>query len=290
MGNKIFNTILLRKIENFVSTFVEDSKSIFYNNKKLIHPGEYGKYRENSIKDLLQVLTKYKVSDGFIITSNEKVSTQLDIVIYDNLDFPVLENNLAQFFSIESVISIGEVKSTLTKASFKTALRKLAKNKKLSENIIGEPKERKIKYGDEYNYPISFLVCKNLSFEINKIDYEEIYKGISKKYWHNLILIVDQGLFNYHYDYKNLPEPIKSRFASNGGNLESHIIFPNSLYTFDKVTYDCETNFIEIDEKDKFKHIKMFITGISQATLYKTIFQTQIIHYMEYEVPKLFNK
>lgn len=289
MSNKIFNTILLRKIENFVSTFVEDSKSIFYNNKKLIHPGEYGKYRENSTKDLLQVLTKYKVSDGFIITSNEKVSTQCDIVIYDNLDFPVLENNLAQFFSIESVISIGEVKSTLTKAKFKSALRKLAENKKLGENIKGKPRAKKI-FGDEYNYPISFLVCKNLSFELNKIDYEEIYKGIPKIYWHNLILIVDQGLFNYHYDYKNLPEPKKTLFISDGGNIDSNIIFQNSLYTFDTQTYECETNFIKIDENDKLKHIKLFITGISQAILLKTIFQTEIIHYMEYEVPKLFNK
>jgi hypothetical protein len=126
MGNKIFETILNRKIENFVSTFVEDSRSIFFNeNLQLFHPGEYGKYRENSIKDLLQVLTKYRVSDGFIITSKNNQSTQCDIVIYDNSDFPVLENNFTQFFSIESVIAIGEVKSTLNKRDFSLTLKKL---------------------------------------------------------------------------------------------------------------------------------------------------------------------
>ncbi|MFB9110560.1 DUF6602 domain-containing protein [Flavobacterium gyeonganense] len=287
MGNKIFDTILLRKIENFVSTFGEDSNSIFKLNEKLIHPAEYGKYRENALKDLLQVLTKFKVSDGFVITSNEKVSTQCDVVVYDNLDFPVLENNLAQFFSIESVISIGEVKSTLNKAQFKSALRKLAENKKLSENINGKPK-LKVIYGDEYNSPISFLVCKNLKFELEKIDYDEIYKGIPKIYWHNLILIVDQGLSNYTFATKNFSESDKSEFVSNGGNINLVSFFPNKFYTYNNTTYECNTNFLKVDDQDQFKHIKMFITGFSQAILYKTIFQTQIVHYMNYEVQKLF--
>jgi hypothetical protein len=287
MGNKIFNTILFRKIENFVSTFVEDSTSIFYNDKKLIHPGEFGKYRENSIKDLLQVLTKYKVSDGFIITSNGKISTQCDVVIYDNFDFPVLENNLAQFFSIESVKSIGEVKSTLSKNKFKKALRKLAENKKLAENIIGEP--TKITLGDEYNPPISFLVCKNLTFPLDTLNLEEIYEDIPKIYWHNLILVIEQGLFTYDYYYGNLSNHIKESFNSNGGNIEQNNFFPNSLCTLFGEKYECNMSFIEIDKNDKFKHIKLFITGFSQAILYKTTYQTEIIHYMEYPIPKLFN-
>ena len=82
MPNKIFETILLRKIETLVSTFVEDSQSIFYSeNSKIFDPGEYGRYRENSVKDLLQQITKYKVSDGFIITATDKKSTQCDIIL-----------------------------------------------------------------------------------------------------------------------------------------------------------------------------------------------------------------
>lgn len=280
MGNKVFDTILSRKIESFVSTFVEDSKSIFFNGKQLIHPGEFGRYRENSIKDLLQILTKYKVSDGFIITASDKISTQCDIVIYDNFDFPVLENNLTQFFSIESVISIGEVKSTLNKKDFKNALIKLAENKKLSEDIHGKAKVKT--NGDEYNHPISFLVCKNLNFDIFKIDFEEIYKDIPKIYWHNFILVVEQGLYTYEFNFQDLNETDKDLHIDLGFTSDISAFVEAPLFSYNKTIYECTSVFIKLEKIDKFKHIKFFITAFSQAITRKTIYQTQIIHYIGY--------
>jgi hypothetical protein len=268
MANKIFQTILHRKIESFTSTFVEDSHSIFFNGSQLIHPGEYGRYRENSMKELLQILTKYKVSDGFIITNNNKVSTQCDIVIYDNQDFPILENNFTQFFSIESVISIGEVKSTLNKIDFYKALRKLSDNKKLSEDLKAIPKVQG--KGREYNFPISFLVCKDLSFDISKCDFEEVYKDIPREYWHNFILVVDKGISLYNFKFKNFTEPHKVNFRANNGDLDSSADIETPFVTFYNQEYNCDHIFNQIDSSDKYHHITTFLAGISQAISYKT--------------------
>jgi hypothetical protein len=277
MSNKIFETILQRKIETFVSTFVEDSKSIFFNGTQLIHPGEFGRYRENSIKDLLQTLTRLKVSDGFIITSKDNISTQCDIVIYDNTDFPVLENNLTQFFSIESVVSIGEVKSSLTKAKFRDALVKLAENKKLVEDIQSD---RFIKKPDEYNYPISFLICKDLKFSLNKIDFDEIYQDIPREYWHNQILIIDQGLFTYEFDFLNFSKELKEHLISKKFDIKSRRISETPI-TYMEGKMNCKPVFIKLNKEKKYNHIKRFIVTFSQGISRKIMFTTEILFYLE---------
>jgi len=277
MAHRIFETILLRKVQNFVATFVDDSKSIFYNDSQLIHPGEYGRYRENAIKDLLQIITKYKVSDGFIITSDNKTSTQCDIVIYDNSSFPVLENNLTQFFSIESVVCIGEVKSTVSKKAFTETLRKLAENKMLSSDIKSKAVVRK--RGVEFDHPISFLVCKNLSFEHTKIDFNEIYKGIPKIYWHNSILIIDEGYINYSFSFTSFDEQKKQNLSNVGINKDFLAYLEVPQVTFADELYDCFPSFVRIREEDKYRHINMFIMALSQAISFKTIFETHMIYY-----------
>lgn len=288
MGNKVFDTLLFRKMENLVATFVEDSKSIFYNGSQLTHPGEFGRYRENSIKDLLQQLTRYKVSDGFIITSKDHTSTQCDVVIYDNNDFPVLENNLIQFFSIESVIAIGEIKSTLNKTEFKKALIKLAKNKALAEDVKGND-SLKEKH-DEYNFPISFLVCKNLSFDISKIDFDDIYGEIPRKYWHNVILLIEQGTITYNFHFINLQDSYKASLKENGFSTDSKILVETSRFTLD-ITYDCAPHLLPINSDDKFHHVKKFITALSQAIHRKNIFRTEIIYYIDdYDSDKILGR
>lgn len=57
MASKIFQQIFERHITQFVGLYSEDSTAIFKDEKnKLIHPGEYGRYREESCKELLRLL------------------------------------------------------------------------------------------------------------------------------------------------------------------------------------------------------------------------------------------
>ena len=58
MGNKIFKAILSEKIERFKWAFQQTSKEIFWDEKSgdLIHPGEFGSYRESICKDYLRLI------------------------------------------------------------------------------------------------------------------------------------------------------------------------------------------------------------------------------------------
>ena len=257
----------------------------FFNDSQLIHPGEYGKYRENALKDLLSILTSYKIGDGFIITSEDSISTQCDIVIYDNNNLPVLENNFTQFFTIESVIAIGEVKSTLNHTEFKNTLIKLANNKKLKKEINGLGREKGI--GDENNSPITFLVCKNLSFNLKNINFDDIYKNVEREFWHDSILIIDQGIYTNNFEFKNLKEPFKSRFIQRGYDIEANPDMPRTCVTFGDEFYACNPSFNSIDKLEKYKHILSFLAGLSQAISTKTLYETQILAYSSLEIANI---
>lgn len=57
MSSKIFEKIVERSIEQFVGHYSDDSSVIYKDEKdKLIHPGEYGKYREESCKQLIRLM------------------------------------------------------------------------------------------------------------------------------------------------------------------------------------------------------------------------------------------
>jgi len=291
MSNKIVETILNRKIENFVSTFVEDSKSIFYQENNLIHPGEFGKYRENAFKELLSILinTNFKISDGFIITSNDKVSTQCDIVIYDNVDLPLLENSLTQFFTIESVIAIGEIKSTMSKSDFQKALRKLAKNKELSDHIMGIEKKKPLN-AEEYKMPITFLICKNLNFSFENIDFDKIYEGIPRKYWHNLILSIENGIYAYEFDFNLLTGSSRSTFVNNGGIINAKVQIEHSLITVCENIFPSYSVFKNSDISNKYEHITYFLTLLIGAIDSKTTYHTELLRYVNLVKANVFNK
>lgn len=291
MGNRIFETVLLRKIENFTSTFIEDSSSIFYDiDNKLIHPGEYGKYKENTLKDLLKLLTPHNVSEGFVITSKDKTSTQLDVVLFNKEEAPLLHNNYTNFFSIESTLAIGEVKSKLNKTEFKSALVKLSENKKLQDD-----RSEKSCYKNKFNLfehsdIISFLVCSSVSFDPQKVDFDEIYGNIEEKYRHNLILILEKGLFDYNFQFSNLNKNDLSLFKMNKGNLESGFWYEYPRFTFNNNVYKTQNLFHPINENNKFYHIKLFLTHLHHSLSSINLHETNFLFYTDLPISNIFNK
>ncbi|MGH1516406.1 DUF6602 domain-containing protein [Chryseobacterium sp. JK1] len=287
MANRIFETVFDRKIENFASIFINDSESIFFNEEnKLIHPGEYGKYRENALKDLLGYITKHKISDGFILTP-ENVSFQLDIVIYKNDEAPILEKNYIDFFSIESVVAIGEVKSTLNKSSFIDTLKKLARNKKLNEEKRGKCIKKEYK-GSEHDELISFLVCKTTSFDINTLDFDEIYKGIETKYRHNFILDLEKGLIGSEFAYNNLNEIDAKLFIERNGNIDAISYYGYPIFTFNENLYDTQSVIHKTDPARKYDHIKLFLTQLASALNDKNLYSTEFVHYLGFPLSPIF--
>lgn len=202
VGSEIYKEILAHNIENFVKNYSKDAKSIYFGkDSKLIHPGEYGRYREDATKMLLTSLLEMntKVSDGFVITSTNKITTQCDIIGYNSVLQPFISDGIAKMFPAEEVRFICEIKSDMSKKDFSDALKKMARNKQ----IILNGRRGNLRKKNEMNFydTIStYLICDKFNFKTDNINFEKIYEGIEKKYWHNAILSIQDGLMAYTLD------------------------------------------------------------------------------------------
>ncbi|MGU3394073.1 DUF6602 domain-containing protein [Priestia sp. D51] len=137
MASKTFDQLLDRHIKNFTEDFCFRSTELFRPNEdqRLNHSGEFGIYREELVRNFLRqfIPMNLGITTGFIIDDNSKVSTQCDVIIYEENYTPL--DKEAPFIPVETVVAVGEVKSTLTTTGLKQALKKLAENKMIRENI-----------------------------------------------------------------------------------------------------------------------------------------------------------
>lgn len=210
--NDIFDKLIKSRIEQFKDDYINLSRQIFVNEEgTLIHPGEFGMYREKIIRDFLAPFLPMRlaIGSGFIITAENKISTQCDIIIYDREHTPVIENGEQRFFPVECVVGVIEVKSKLTKSKLKEALIKLTSIKNLRNDIGNNPYIYKDYAGsgtfDAKNMVrdqmATFLICESIDVDIEKeIDtiFANIYEGVDKSLFHNMILDLNGGCFLYY--------------------------------------------------------------------------------------------
>ncbi|QOS78476.1 hypothetical protein JNUCC31_27820 [Paenibacillus sp. JNUCC31] len=289
MSNSIFVALLNRRIESFVSTYIEDSRSLFFKQDSLYHPGEYGRYREQTFKELLKhvINSNYDISEGFVITSKDHISTQCDVVVYEGEDTPLLRNDISQFFTIESVLSIGEIKSDLSKAQFKDALKKLAINKMLRNDASSTIKAKRGSF-IEYEQLVSFLVCKKLNFDISTIDFDELYNGIEHQYRHNAILSLEQGVWTYILRFKDFPEPMRSHTESIGIKMDSSVIYEHPIHGENDSIYFCENSFFNYDEMNIYNHIRKFLLIIGTAIERTNLYNSEMLLYLDELTDEIF--
>lgn len=98
----------------------------------LSHAPSKGSYHEKILRDIIKsyLPSSFSVGEGFIINKESKVSSQLDILIVDNLDprsFPYKDND---FFIAQNiaVTCFGEVKTHCTRKEFIDSFQKLVNN------------------------------------------------------------------------------------------------------------------------------------------------------------------
>lgn len=125
------------RAQNFRRSYTEISTQAFTNQDSgsLIHPGEYGGYRERLLETLLRAfLPNYSATGtGFAVSRFGKTSTQIDVVIYDSEELPKIEDpSLRRFFPIEGVLAAGEVKSKVRESELQGYLQKLMDIKRMA--------------------------------------------------------------------------------------------------------------------------------------------------------------
>lgn len=265
MASQRVRTIFDREIKQFVGYFVEDANSLFKDEKnKLIHPGEFGKYREESCKNMLQLVLNNQVTidDGFVITSDDAITTQCDIIVYNSRVSPIITDGISNIFPAEEVRLIGEVKSTLDKKAYIQALRKLAENKKvILEGRKGFIENNRFE-NKVYNTIGTFLICSKLNFDYKQLSYEEIYDGIGREYWHNAILSIEDGLLYYAIDFNKASEISKFIAKREGYNIEEIFDWGYSVNLIGEWIRAIE-KCIEIKKEDKYLHIIKFFVCLA---------------------------
>lgn len=228
MSNKILTSIVKEVFTNLVSGF-DTSAEIFKSEKGLLHPGEFGDYREKLVIKALKLLlpNRLRIGSGFIITNTGDISTQCDIVIYDANFMPNIKNNQEiKFFPVEAVVAVGEIKSDIhSKQELNDYLLKLAKIKELREKTndheVGFRSTFKGEY-DPINNPFdqlfTFLIC-NRFVDLKPTSQGILYnEAILPRHRHNLVLSLNDGLFSYQTpsgNTKNLGFPIANGVAND---------------------------------------------------------------------------
>ena len=107
------------------------------------HPGQLGGGREEILRRFLRdyLPKRFEVSSGFVFDSGGKISRQLDVIVADAGICPRFEiQGGSRVYPCESVVAVGQVKSSLTsKAEFLAAMENLASAKRLDRAAFGRP-------------------------------------------------------------------------------------------------------------------------------------------------------
>jgi hypothetical protein len=103
-------------------------------------PGLVGGAREKEVRSKLEMLLPQKVAvaSGCVIDSFGKTSNQADVLIHERDNCPVFTINgsaEATYVPCESVVAVGEIKSTLNTKELKDSVYKLQKIKSLQRAI-----------------------------------------------------------------------------------------------------------------------------------------------------------
>ena len=127
MSNSHLSSILKSHSRDFYNSF-EEAKELYKaaGGSKLIHPFEYGYYREAVVRQFISPLIPrvFDIEEGFIINQNDEISGQTDVIVYDNTSTPLLRGvGLNRFFPTETVALAGEIKSKLKLETGETNLK-----------------------------------------------------------------------------------------------------------------------------------------------------------------------
>ena len=269
MSSDIFDSLFREKVDVFRAAFSSVSTEVFYDpaTKRLRHTGEYGTYRESIVREFFRFIVPrgLDISTGFVITTQNDVSTQCDILIFDSHMTPLYqEGDRQRFFPIESLFCIGEVKSTLSRTDLKDALNKLAEVKALGERIVSPTIIRKAPDGPfdpinhAYDLVPSILICQKLDFKLDNIENEIdgfYLSSISHRHKHNMILSIDDGLLCYFdKNGKTLPYP-----RLGGADLKHRFTYPGD---------------------NKFVHFNLFVSYMFMLTASKTLLYPDVSNYL----------
>jgi hypothetical protein len=190
-------------LAQFFQSVEETLLGLYRQAEAVKHVGDRGENREAALRDFLRehLPRRYGVTKGEVITKSGEQSHSADVVIYDALDCPVLYSGETAILPIEGVYGIIEVKSTLSKAEFVDATKKIEAFKKLAPRDLSVIKTREYVTVHRPSRPFGAVLGYSLagnSLDSLASNFEERNQEIHDvNYFANLVAVLGAGLLRF---------------------------------------------------------------------------------------------
>lgn len=185
----------------------EQLRNEFNNIRKTVpHHGEAGEEIEQILIEFLNkyLPKRFRASSGFILDSNNQISKQCDVIVYDHLLSPIYRaSNNVLILPNHHVAAVIEVKSKLNKSQLKDALDKIQIAKSLNKPeptsfdlpSTGSPLKTYKTLG------VVFAFDSETMLETIGDNLTEMHKLIDSNHWIDFVIVLDQGVLEYQVQY-----------------------------------------------------------------------------------------
>lgn len=222
--------------KEYVQTLAQELVDSFSRAGRATTPSLVGSARENAVRNKLGQIFPQSVgvASGCVIDIDNNTSNQTDIIMYEKDVCPVFSiNNTPEttYFPCESVIAVGEVKSTLGSKELLDAFAKIESVKQLrrymkddlsfrsycSRTVLVGTSAQKF---DQFNKPLDqiygFVICEKIGIDVEAF-LVKCKEEINKRPAHvvpNMIVSLNDGVLLY-MDSKNNCSCCNSAGADN---------------------------------------------------------------------------
>lgn len=202
------------------------------------HYPEDGRYKEIILMDILrQKLPKtVSVGTGFVINKNDNPSTQIDIIIYNDICPPYFKQGDFVIVNSEATLGIIEVKSKFNNTTeTESAIKKSYENKAIIGNIFNAIFAFECDIDVENSNTLRQLLGQD---KRSKIDYITFNKDIFMKYWR--AKLQNDTYKNPHYSFYKIQDMAIGYFISNIIEIVNIKIRGKNISSLEKFLYPIE--------------------------------------------------
>jgi hypothetical protein len=166
------------------------------------HPGEKGEEVQEILKKFLNshLPKRFSTSSGIIIDTNNNMSKQTDMIIYDTLSSPIYRSSeTTQIIPYDAVAAVIEVKSCLNKKELVDAFEKIVSCKQLKKRPLSQLDQRPTgtKLTTIGTYGIIFGFDSNIKLKTLAEHMIGLNQKHESKIWPDMVIILDKGIIEY---------------------------------------------------------------------------------------------
>jgi hypothetical protein len=170
--------------------------------KSMPHHGVAGQETENLLIGFLneRLPRRFAAVSGLVIDTANSLSKQCDVLIYDAENSPVYRaGSVGQILPSDSIASVIEVKSKLTKAELEDAAEKIASVKKLQRTPITNL-DQPVNFSNfiiNNSLGVVFAYDSKTSLKALAKNLKEINKKLPRAQWIDAVVVLGKGMLSY---------------------------------------------------------------------------------------------